>query len=38
MSQLKQGLCINLKGWNREVDWREVQEASDICIPMADSC
>ena len=30
----KQGLCINLKGW----DGREVQKGGDICIPMADSC
>ena len=34
LRKLKQGLCINLEGW----DGREVQEGGDICIPMADSC
>ena len=38
----KQGLCINLEGWDgegdeREGDEREVQKVGDICIPMADS-
>ena len=36
--KLKQGLCINLEGWNGERDRREVQKGGDICIPMADSC
>ena len=36
--KLKQGLCINLQGWNGEGGGREVQKARDICIPMADSC
>ena len=31
--KLKQGLCINLEGW----DGREVQKGGNICIPMADS-
>ena len=38
LRELKQGLCINLEGWDREEDEREVQEGGDICIPMADSC
>ena len=35
--KLKQGLCINLVGWDREADGRAVQKGGDICIPMADS-
>ena len=38
LRKLKQGLCINLEGWDGEGDRREVQKAGDICIPMADSC
>ena len=38
LRKLKQGLCINLEGWEREGDRRELQEGEDICIPMADSC
>ena len=38
MRELKQGLCINLEGWDGEVDGKEVQGGGDICIPMADSC
>ena len=34
----KQGLCINLEGWDGEGDVREFQKGRDICIPMADSC
>ena len=34
----KQGLCINLEGWDGEGDGKEIQEGGDICIPMADSC
>ena len=34
----KQGLDINLEGWDGEGDEREVQKGRDICIPMADSC
>ena len=33
----KQGLCINLEGWNGKRDGREVLKGGDICIPMADS-
>ena len=38
LRKLKQGLCINLEGWDGEGDGREVQRRGDICIPMADSC
>ena len=38
LRKLKQGLCINLEGWDGEGDRREVQERGDVCIPMADSC
>ena len=34
----KQGLCINVEGWDGEGDGREVQKGGDICIPMAGSC
>ena len=34
----KQGLCINLEGWDGDGDGREVQKGGDICIPMAESC
>ena len=34
----KQGLCINLEGWDGARDGREVQKGGDICIPMADTC
>ena len=34
----KQGLCINLEGWDEEGDGRELRKGGDICIPMADSC
>ena len=36
--KLKQGLCINLAGWDWEGDRKEVQKGGDICTPMADSC
>ena len=38
LRKLKQGLCINLEGWDGEGDGRELQKGGDICIPMADSC
>ena len=38
LRKLKQGLCINLEGWDAEEDGREVQKGGDICIPMADLC
>ena len=36
--KLKQGLCINLEGWNGERDRREVQKGGDIYIPTTDLC
>ena len=38
LRELKQGLCINLEGWDGEGYGKEVQKGGDICIPMADSC
>ena len=38
LRKLKQGLCINLEGWDEERDGREVQKGGDISISMADSC
>ena len=38
LRKLKQGLCINLEGWDGEGDGREAPEGGDICISMADSC
>ena len=42
LRKLKQGLCINLEGWDGVGDGvgdgREVQEGTDMCIPVADSC
>ena len=35
---LKQGLRVNLEGWDGEEDGREVQKGGAICIPMGDSC
>ena len=37
LGKLKQGLCINVEGWDRVGDRRQVQKGGDICIPMADS-
>ena len=38
LRKLKQGLCINLEGWDGEGDGKEVQKGGDICILKADSC
>ena len=38
LRKLKQGLCINLEGWDGAGDGREVQKGGDLWIPMADSC
>ena len=38
LRKLKQGLCINLEGWDGVGDGREAQKGEYICIPMADSC
>ena len=32
LRKLKQGLCINLAGWDGAGDGREVQKGGDICI------
>ena len=33
----KPELCDNLEGWGREGSRGQVQDGSDICIPMANS-
>ena len=38
LRKLKQGLCINLDGWDGEVGGRKFQRGEDICIPTVDSC
>ena len=38
LRELKQGLCINLEGWDGEGNGREAQEGGDISIHKADSC
>ena len=38
LRKLKQGLCINLEGWDGKGGGREFQKGGDICIPMANSC
>ena len=38
LRKLKQGLCVNLEGWDEEGAGSEVQKGWNICIPMADSC
>ena len=35
LRKLKQGLCVNLEGWDGEGDGRKFQKGGDICIPMA---
>ena len=37
LRKLKQGLGINLEGWDGEGEGREGQKGGDICVPMADS-
>ena len=32
LRKLKQGLCINLEGWDGAGDGREVQKGGNICI------
>ena len=36
--KFKQGLCINLEGWDGEGYGGWIQKGGDICIPMADTC
>ena len=38
LRKLKEGLCVNLDGWDGAVDGREIQMGGDICTPMSDSC
>ena len=38
LRKLKQGLCINLEGWDGEGEGRGIQKGGDICIPTADPC
>ena len=38
LRKLKQGLCINLEGWDGEEDGREFKKGGNISISMADSC
>ena len=38
LRKFKEGLCINLEGWDGEGDGKVVKKGGDICIPMADSC
>ena len=37
LRKLKQGLCINLEGWDGEGDGWKVKRGGDRCTPMADS-
>ena len=34
LRKLKQGLCINLEGWDWAGDEKEIQKGEDICILM----
>ena len=38
LRKFKQGLYINLEGWDGEGDGTEFPKGGDICIPMADAC
>ena len=38
LRELKQGLCINLEGWDGNRDEREGPKGGDTCTAMADSC
>ena len=38
LRKLKQGLCINLEGWDGEADERKFQNGGNIYIPMAYLC
>ena len=38
LRKLKQGLCINLEGWDGKGCGKKVQKGGDICMSMADSC
>ena len=34
----REGLCVNIEGWDGEGDGREDQKRGDICTPVAGSC
>ena len=34
LRKLKQGLCINVEGWDGEGDGRELQKGGDIYVPI----
>ena len=36
LRKLKQGLCINLEGWDGEGDGRDFQKGEDICISIGE--
>ena len=38
LRKLKQGLCINLEGWDGEEMGGRFRREGDMCIYMADSC
>ena len=38
LRKLKEGLCINLEGWDGEKDGRDFQDGGDMGVPTADSC
>ena len=38
LKKLKQGICINLEGWEGEGGGREVQGRGDIDIGVTDPC
>ena len=38
LRKLRQGLSVNLEGWDGAGDGREGQTGGDVCIRMVDSC
>ena len=38
LRKLKQGLCVNLEGWDGEEMGGRFRREGDMCIYMADSC
>ena len=32
LRKLKQGLCINLEGWDEAGDGTEIQKGGDVCV------
>ena len=37
LRKLKEGLCINLEGWDEAGGGRELQKGGDICTSVTDS-